>query len=85
MENKEKLSIYFYIYAGVEILLTFIGANLLTRGINIILLIIVFQILGQVAITIEGHKNDRYDAYRLYLGAVVPFIMLSMMLWLNTF
>lgn len=85
MDKRDKLSIYFYIYAVIEIFLTFLGANFLTRGYNIMLLIILIQFLGQVLITYEGVISQRYNTYRLFLGAVVPFIMLSIMMWYNTF
>lgn len=84
MEN-EKLDIYFYGYAIFEIVIALVGAYLVTKGINLTALVIWLQIAGQVFITYEGKKNQRYDTYRIYMGFVVPFIMVSIMLWYNTF
>jgi hypothetical protein len=85
MKQNESLSLYFLIYAVVEITITIVAANLLTRGIDIMVLAIVLQLGGQIGITIEGLKNERYNTYRLYMGAVIPFILLSLMIWYNTF
>jgi hypothetical protein len=84
MEN-EKLSNYFYAYAIGEIGLTVIGMFLLTRGINILIIIMLLQLLGQYLIYYEGIRSKRYGTYRIYMGIVVPFIFLSFMMWYNTF
>ena len=85
MEQNEKLDIYFYSYAGFEIFLAIIGAWLITKGTNIMVLILWLHIGAQVFITYEGKKKNKYDTYRMYMGFVVPFFMLSVMLWYNTF
>jgi hypothetical protein len=84
MEN-EKLDIYFYIYAAVEILLAFVGAYLITKGINLMVWVLWIHVGGHVYIVMQGKKNNRYETYRLYMGFVVPFMLLSFMLWYNTF
>jgi len=84
MQN-DKLDLYFYAYAAFEILLSFFGAWLITKGTNIMVVILLLHIIGQLAITYEGMRHDKYDTYRMYMGFVVPFAMLSAMLWYNTF
>ena len=85
MEENQKLSKYFYIYAAFELLTTWLGAWLLTKGVHLIVFILVLQILGHIGIVYEGIKSKRYQTYRLFFGLVLPFIMLTFMLWYNTF
>lgn len=85
MNENDSLSIYFYIYAALELILTFLAAYLLKNSVNVVFLIFVIQLLLQGAITFEGKKSERYPTYRMYMGGVVPFIMVTFMLWYNTF
>lgn len=85
MIDNEKLDIYFYAYALYEVLLTWLGSWLLTKGISIIFIVLVLQIIGHIYIILNGIRLKKYETYRLYFGLVLPFIMLSFMLWYNTF